>query len=209
MLTVNQPTTKNLFHVDLLLTYKEKSTLFTCCRCPVHCVFCVLPLAGPAGQQSSPSHTPPAALSASCSHAAAWWTFLWTITHTKSVFTHTTLENKVNNFYIVRSSVYYLYSIGINSAARLSWLGLPEGRIPTWKKKKLFTLEYQSDSNIITVRYDHQVRYLLGRVGAVEPECIAAPRWSPSENLSQWSSSSGGEEILNNGPNVSKRCYHR
>ncbi len=115
-----------------------------------------------------------------------------------SVHMHTTLEQKVDTFYIVRSSLYYLYSMGINSAARLSWLGLPEGSIPTWKKS-MCTLEYQSDtwlSSIIKVRCDYSVRYLLGRAGAVEPECIAALRWSPSETLSQrWSSSGGGRHF--------------
>ena len=38
-------------------------------------------------------------------------------------------KKKENKSYVV----YYLYSIGINSAARLSWLGLAEGISPTWK----------------------------------------------------------------------------
>lgn len=115
--------------------------------------------------------------------------------HIQSQCSYTTVKLKVNNFYMVRSSVYYLYSMGISSAARLSWLGLPEGRIPTWKKV-LFASEYQSDSNGNIVRYDYPVTYLLWRAGAVEPECNAAPRWSLSENLSQWSSSIGGEGVL-------------
>ena len=50
---------------------KEKLALLTCSQCPVHCGSYVPPPAGPGGQRSSPSHTPPAALSAFCSHAAA------------------------------------------------------------------------------------------------------------------------------------------
>lgn len=42
-----------------------------------------------------------------------------------------TQEDNENKSYVVRDSVYYLYSIGINSAARFSWLGLLDGSIPT------------------------------------------------------------------------------
>lgn len=121
----------NFYHIDLLLTYEERSTLLTCSQCPVHYVSYVPPPAGSAVQRSSPSHTPPAALSASCSHAAAWWTFLWTTSHTRSVFPRYTQAGSKQALYCQK---HYLYSMGINSAARLSWLGLPEGIIPTWNK---------------------------------------------------------------------------
>lgn len=104
---------------------------------------------------------------------------------------------KVNRFYTVRCGVCYLYSMGINSAARLSWLGLPEGSIPTWRKHAHFRIS-KWPSSVITVRHDYEARYLLGRAGAVEPECIAAPHWSPLETLSLRRSSNGGGRHFKN-----------
>lgn len=106
----------------------------TCSQCLVHSGPCVLPPAGPAGWRSSPSQTPPAALSAICSRAGAWWTFLWTIPQIQ-ISVHTDCKRGT-----IRNSVSNLYSMGNNSAARFSWPGLLAGSIPAeeksvWKQK--------------------------------------------------------------------------